>query len=413
MSSTATVTATAIWTDDRNTCKGQLRASYTVDYAVGILSNQICKHVSAVYGLDPPLEPFAMQAKCFPPDAEPSDLLSDWSSTGLTALISPDDESTRRIQTHLDKQAQADQTSDERNTTLATDTDSALISQSSTSVQPRKPKKKKKRKTSLMANPPSPVNLSQVTMDNQLKEILASMQNEISEVRRENGSMRNKNEKVLNENGNMRNEIENIRNKNEKILTENGSMRNEIQSMRNEIQSMRGDIQSMRNENERVSNENERVLEENESIRNDLVSLHKDLEAEKAQRAQDIESLREVTMLLVPLHLRVLLDLARKKVLEDLGHETWEELRDTRTVYQLADIIFNDLLKRKNLSFHPSHQSILFLCSYNNIRRAGNVAAHTAKQCDIKSAVETQTLGSNDRRCLEHLFRYAYSGALI
>ncbi|KAG2028967.1 hypothetical protein BDR03DRAFT_976176 [Suillus americanus] len=118
-------------------------------------------------------------------------------------------------------------------------------------------------------------------------------------------------------------------------------------------------------------------------------------------------------MLLVPLHLRVLLDLARKKVLEHLGYETWEELRDTRSVYQLADNIFNDLLKRTDLSFHPSHQSILFLCSYNNVRRAGNVAAHNAKECDIKSAVETQALGSNDRRCLEHLFRYAYNGALI
>jgi hypothetical protein len=38
-------------------------------------------------------------------------------------------------------------------------------------------------------------------------------------------------------------------------------------------------------------------------------------------------------MSLLPLHLHVLLDLARRKVLEYLGHETWEGLRASCSVY--------------------------------------------------------------------------------
>jgi hypothetical protein len=117
-------------------------------------------------------------------------------------------------------------------------------------------------------------------------------------------------------------------------------------------------------------------------------------------------------MLLVPLHLRVLLDLARKKVLEHLGHETWEELRASCSVYQLADTIFNGL-KRKNISYSPSHPSIFFLCSYNNVRRAGNTAAHKATEEDVRHAVLTQSLESHDRQCLESLFAFAYDGVQV
>ncbi|KAG1858239.1 hypothetical protein C8R48DRAFT_715787 [Suillus tomentosus] len=182
----------------------------------------------------------------------------------------------------------------------------------------------------------------------------------------------------------MRNEIERVLNENERILNENGSMRNEI----------------------------ERISDENESINNDLASVRNDLNAARVKHSQDVEALKEVTMLLVPLHLRVLLDLARKKVLEHLGHDTWEDLRASRSVYQLADTICNDL-KRKGVSYLPSSESIFFLCSYNNIRRAGNTAAHSAKEDDIRHAVLTQSLESRDRRCLESLFTYAYNGVPV
>lgn len=117
-------------------------------------------------------------------------------------------------------------------------------------------------------------------------------------------------------------------------------------------------------------------------------------------------------MLLVPLHLRFLLDLARRKVLEHLGHDTWEELRASCSIYQLTDAIFNGL-KQKGVSYLPSHESISFLCSYNNVRRAGNIAAHSAKEDDIRHAVLTQSLESRDRKCLEGLFTYAYNGVQV
>ncbi|KAG1753185.1 hypothetical protein EDB19DRAFT_1667848 [Suillus lakei] len=203
-----------------------------------------------------------------------------------------------------------------------------------------------------------------------------------------------------------------MRNENARILNENESMRNENESMRNENGSLRNEIESIRDENERILNENDRILNENEKISNDLTSLRNDLEAEKAQHAQDLGALKEVTLLLIPLHLRVLLDLARTKVLEHLGHETWEGLRGGSNVCQLTDTIFNEL-NRRGVSHHPSHKSISFLCSYNNIRRAGNVAAHSAKEDEVRNAVTTQSLESHDRQCLENLFSYAYNGAQV
>ncbi|KAG2152538.1 uncharacterized protein EDB93DRAFT_1272977 [Suillus bovinus] len=320
------------------------------------------------------------------PDVEPSDMLSVCRSVGLTALFTPNAETNHRIKAQLAQNAPENQASAESSTTSATDT--ATTSQSSTSaVPPRKSKKAKKRNAALTANTTSKVDPPQATMDSQLKEMLALMQKEIAEIRGKNEKILNENESMRSEMKSMCGEMESMRNENERILNEN-------ESMRSEMKSMRGEMESMRNENERILNDNERINNDNERINS------------------DVEALREVTLLLVALHLRVLLDLARSKVLEHLGHETWEGLRASCSVYQLSNKIFDDL-KRKGVSYTPPYQSILFLCSYNNIRRAGNTAAHTAKENDIRHAVLTQQLDSQERACLENLFTYAYDGTKL
>lgn len=41
------------------------------------------------------------------------------------------------------------------------------------------------------------------------------------------------------------------------------------------------------------------------------------------------------------------------------------------------------------------------------------MAAHTAGQDEIRAAVATQHLGSQDRRCLEQMFQFIYNGAQV
>ena len=110
-------------------------------------------------------------------------------------------------------------------------------------------------------------------------------------------------------------------------------------------------------------------------------------------------------MLLAPLHLRVLLDRARQKLLQEFQCGSWEELRRDRTVYQLADDIANRLAQ---VPHHPSHDSIRFMCSYNNVRREGNVAAHNASLEDIREAVMKKPLETQERRYLEQIFEFLF-----
>ena len=69
-----------------------------------------------------------------------------------------------------------------------------------------------------------------------------------------------------------------------------------------------------------------------------------DMESIKRVRISDLYlhslliRLSKLTMALTPLHLRVLLDAARKKVLELLHHDSWEELRGERTIAELLKI---------------------------------------------------------------------------
>lgn len=351
MSSNNSVLVKGVWVDDSNTVEGYLDgSSNTVAMAVGILQHRLNRHVNTALCLEPPLDLETMRGKLYP-NVKLSDSLSVCRSGGITALFTSDVKPKRGTRTS----SQAIQTSVELDTTLTTNT--AASSESSTPVvPPRKSRKARKRNATLTANPESTTSLPQVAMDSQLKEMLASMQDEIRSIRKEN-------ERILKENENMHDKIEGICN-------------------------------------------------ENESIRNENKSIRKDLDAARKKHTQDVEALREVTRLLVPLHLRVLLDLARKKVLEHLGHDTWEDLRASRNIYQLTDAIFNGL-KQKGVSYLPSHESIYFLCSFNDIRRAGNIAAHSATEDDIRHAVLTQSLESRDRECLEGLFTYAYNGVQV
>ncbi|KAG1743355.1 hypothetical protein EDD22DRAFT_958782 [Suillus occidentalis] len=401
MSSNDSIAVMGIWADDRNSIQNTLPGHHRVEEAVGILQIHMSRRVTSMYGLEPPLDPLAMRAK-YHPEVEPSETLSICRSVGLTAIFTPNPETELLIKAKLAQSARANQTSMEPKPTLATGT--AIISPSSTSATPsRKAKKAKKRNaastadttlanttstnnTTSMANPALTTNLPYVAMDSQLKEVLASMQKEMAE-------MRGNTERVLAEN-------ERILAQNERILAENESMRGEIKSMcgeierlSNEKEGLRGHIKSMRSEIERLSNENEGLREGNERINNDLASVRKDLDTARVTHTQDVEALRIVTLSLIPLHLRVLLDHARSKILEHLGHESWEGLRKDSNVDQLSIKIFNGL-KGKGVSYTPPHSSILFLCSYNNIRRAGNLAAHTANEEEVRHAVLAQPLES-------------------
>ena len=110
-------------------------------------------------------------------------------------------------------------------------------------------------------------------------------------------------------------------------------------------------------------------------------------------------------LLITPLHLRVLLDLARQKVLEHFDRASWEDLRANKSVYQLAGDIYSTL---SNVPHCPSVDAVIFLCAYNNVRCTGNSAAHTAKQEDVRAAVTTKRLETNDRQYLEQIYAFTY-----
>jgi len=67
-----------------------------------------------------------------------------------------------------------------------------------------------------------------------------------------------------------------------------------------------------------------------------------------------------------------------------------EDLRYDHTTHQLVDVIDERLA---HVPCHPSSDGIKFMYSYNNVRRDGNVAAHTASQDEIREAVTKKLCG--------------------
>ena len=110
---------------------------------------------------------------------------------------------------------------------------------------------------------------------------------------------------------------------------------------------------------------------------------------------------------MTPLHLRVLLDTARKKVLQLLHHDSWEDLRGEQTIAQLLHRLQNHPALTR-VQHPPTSLGLEFLCSFNNVRRDGNTAAHTATQQEVRDAVQTKALDKKERASLEALYAFTY-----
>ncbi|KAF8650066.1 hypothetical protein AX16_005430 [Volvariella volvacea WC 439] len=190
-----------------------------------------------------------------------------------------------------------------------------------------------------------------------------------------------------------------------------GELKTKTERLDNENKELKKENEKLKTNTERLGDENkelekrfekvEKVMENQDKVIDDLREV---LQQEKDDRKEDIEALREVILMIMPLHHRVFLDLTRQKILENFECESWESLRENRSVYQLKNHIFKSL----PAATRPSLEAIEFLCSYNNVRRDGNAAAHDASKEDVRTAVIGKPVESKDRRCLEEMYVYTY-----
>jgi hypothetical protein len=103
------------------------------------------------------------------------------------------------------------------------------------------------------------------------------------------------------------------------------------------------------------------------------------------------------------------LDYSREKVLDCLNCNNWDDLRKEKTISQLTDAIIDGLA---NVEDRLSRDAVTYLCSYTNVRRNGSFSAHNASQVEIKYAVETQLIDSQERRFLEQFYKFIYNTSL-
>lgn len=109
-------------------------------------------------------------------------------------------------------------------------------------------------------------------------------------------------------------------------------------------------------------------------------------------------------MQLIPLHLCVLLDEARQKILQTLSIQSWDDLHST-SHYNISARVVQQLKGERHA---PSADTVIFICSYNNVQRDGNEAAHTAMQDQVKQAVMSKSVGGMERSRLEQVFEFTY-----
>ena len=91
--------------------------------------------------------------------------------------------------------------------------------------------------------------------------------------------------------------------------------------------------------------------------------------------------------------------------------ESWDELQLHNTTSLITDSEI--VIQRLSDTQHSlSPEAIAFLCSYNNVRRDGNYYGCTATQGEIKEAIETKPLYSQERDYLERLYNFVFDTSI-
>ncbi|KAM6501902.1 hypothetical protein JOM56_001879 [Amanita muscaria] len=165
--------------------------------------------------------------------------------------------------------------------------------------------------------------------------------------------------------------------------------------IRDEMQAM---VQELRDENRALRKQLE---DENRAL---WKQLEEEVGARKALN-EAMEDLRQMVLIITPLHLRALLDRARKRILVilDFGG-TWEDLANHQiTEARLVSHICANVVQLER-------EAVIFVCSNTNVRRLGNIAAHKATKEDIEKAVKThvEQVTPKERVLLEQLFEFTF-----
>lgn len=93
-----------------------------------------------------------------------------------------------------------------------------------------------------------------------------------------------------------------------------------------------------------------------------------------------------------------------------MNYNSWDEFREGRNVPELTDMILKGFRELKVVD-PLSHETVAFLCSYNNFRKHGDHIAHNATQIEIKNAVIMKRNSQNGLQ-LEELYQFVYHIAI-
>lgn len=102
-------------------------------------------------------------------------------------------------------------------------------------------------------------------------------------------------------------------------------------------------------------------------------------------------------VLIAPIHIRVLLDRSKRKIVGKFPHTFWE---DSCGMYEL---------KQNIASSHGIPDALAsFIWELSNVCRDGDEAVHTAERHDIRSIVLQKPKGA-ERSLLEELYQFAFN----
>ncbi|KAF8651082.1 hypothetical protein AX16_004944 [Volvariella volvacea WC 439] len=163
------------------------------------------------------------------------------------------------------------------------------------------------------------------------------------------------------------------------------------------MENMHGEIAELRTENAELRTEVAELRTENAELRSGIAKLEEEVKKEKVQRINDVTLL---TRKLHPLYRRRLLDLTQTHLAVFLEKKSWQQFRANKTDEEIVAICAQSPISL-------SEAAIKYLLSGESpIRKAGNLAAHSATNQEMRLAVDALPLDSSERGFLDEYYDF-------
>ncbi|KAI6167717.1 hypothetical protein EDD17DRAFT_1534408 [Pisolithus thermaeus] len=144
-----------------------------------------------------------------------------------------------------------------------------------------------------------------------------------------------------------------------------------------------------------------------------VAALKEEVARTRAEVKKAVEEARRATTFFLPIHIAVLVDLARQKIIGLLEEQSWDDLRQRRFRTDALVCYIKQQLEQRKISCSLSDKSLDVVCNRNIASRSERtIPLRYMSQMQVREAIINTATWKHSRQILGELYSFVYEASV-